>query len=236
MGGHAGRKRLFDKAPRRVATRGLRIGKHVSIKYRDPDTRALIYYEGKFVDKRVGKEDRDSYIELKDCLRIDKDDHVVERVDKLRLMEPYIEEAEVIEPREDRDPISATPLGPSAWNAAPATAEMPQGLHTAAAAWEPVDATAASMAPMQAVPMMQMPMMMAPQGMQMMPMQMGKAGMQAGMQAMPMMSMQAMPQMMGGMMPMMMPMGGMMMAMPGMAMPASMAPAAQRERSRSRGR
>ena len=60
------------------------------IKYKlAPDT--FIEYEGKIVDKRVGSEDKESYVELKDCLTLNPEGKIV-AIDKLkRLTDSYIE-------------------------------------------------------------------------------------------------------------------------------------------------
>ena len=51
----------------------------------------FIEYEGKIVDKRVGIEDKESYVELKDCLTLNADGKIV-HIDKMkRLTDSFIE-------------------------------------------------------------------------------------------------------------------------------------------------
>lgn len=67
-----------------------RLGSYVVIKYKiAPET--FVEYEGKIVDKRVGSEDKESYVELKDALTLNSDGKVV-HIDKMkRLTDSFIE-------------------------------------------------------------------------------------------------------------------------------------------------
>lgn len=203
--------------------KGLRIGSYVLICYRERRGHAeeKVDYEGFIEDKRVGWDNRESYVELKDCVRLNQNGEIVAREGKKRLIDAFIDDCEVID-KEDR------PLSPQL-----AAAEGSGG---------GMDASTASMAGgmpmgMAMVPMMGpgmpmgMPMAMGP-GMAMpmagaMPMQTGMTmGMPMGAAGMPM----AMGMPMGMAMPMGMPMAmGMMpmasmnpmadMGMPGGTMP-----------------
>ena len=82
-----------------VASRGsdvaraclLRLGSYVIIKYK-LGHETFIEYEGKIVDKRVGSEDKESYVELKDCLTLNPDGKIL-AIDKLkRLTDSFIED------------------------------------------------------------------------------------------------------------------------------------------------
>lgn len=205
---------MIGKGGRRMATRGFKMGTYVSIKYRDPDRahsmEPNMHYEGKICDKRVGGQDRESYVELKDCIRINEHGQVIARGDKKRLMDAFIEECEAVEPREDRTPIhekvpEPDPAMQLQFGGGMSMGQMPM-----------------CQMPMATMPMAQMPMQgmqmipigqMQGQGMSMVPVQMMPA---QGMQGMPMMQqmpmMQMMPmggqQMQGGQQMMMMPMGG----------------------------
>lgn len=60
------------------------------IKYKiAPET--FIEYEGKIVDKRVGSEDKESYVELKDCLTLNPEGKIVAIEKMKRLTDSFIE-------------------------------------------------------------------------------------------------------------------------------------------------
>ena len=116
LGGHQGYMKTFGPAGRgkkRFVTKGFkwlgrkwtqearecfwrcrallpRLGSYVVIKYKiAPET--FVEYEGKIVDKRVGSEDKESYVELKDALTLNSDGKVV-HIDKMkRLTDSFIE-------------------------------------------------------------------------------------------------------------------------------------------------
>ncbi|CAK9028976.1 unnamed protein product, partial [Durusdinium trenchii] len=93
LGGHQGYMKTFGPAGRgkkRFVTKGFKLGSYVVIKYKiAPGT--FIEYEGKIVDKRVGIEDKESYVELKDCLTLNADGKIV-HIDKMkRLTDSFIE-------------------------------------------------------------------------------------------------------------------------------------------------
>lgn len=67
-----------------------RLGSYVVIKYKiGPET--FIQYEGKIVDKRVGSEDKESYVELKDCLTLNPEGKIVAIEKMKRLTDSFIE-------------------------------------------------------------------------------------------------------------------------------------------------
>ncbi|CAE7257186.1 unnamed protein product, partial [Symbiodinium necroappetens] len=59
-------------------------------------------FEGTIADKRVGWDNRESYVELKECLRLNRDGEIVEVVGKKQLYDAFIEEVEVVEKTERR--------------------------------------------------------------------------------------------------------------------------------------
>merc|ERR1719399_2707624 len=85
-------------------TKGIRMGSYVRIYYRVPGkpgaTEQEILYEGKIVDKRVGGQDRESYVELENCMELDSEDRLVETTKRKRLSDAYIEHCKVVEKRE----------------------------------------------------------------------------------------------------------------------------------------
>lgn len=204
MGGGQGRKRVIGKGQRRMATRGFKLGSYVSISYRDPDRAHSmvpnIIYEGKIADKRVGHQDRESYVELKDCLVINEQGQVVAKGDRKRLMDAFIEECELAEPREDKTPIHLKPLEPepvTQFNFAAGSAsmdQMPMGQMVPVSSFMqsmhgmPTMVPIQMMQPMQAMPMHAMPVGADGQPMQMMMMPM-MTGQQMQAMQMPMMMM-----------------------------------------------
>lgn len=68
----------------------VRLGSYVVIKYKiAPET--FIEYEGKIVDKRVGSEDKESYVELKDALTLNAEGKIVAIEKMKRLTDSFIE-------------------------------------------------------------------------------------------------------------------------------------------------
>ncbi|CAJ1348080.1 unnamed protein product [Effrenium voratum] len=111
LGGHQGYMKTFGPAGRgkkRFVTKGFKLGSYVIIKYKlAPDT--FIEYEGKIVDKRVGSEDKESYVELKDCLTLNPEGKIV-AIDKLkRLTDSYIEECRFTQKRQTPPEIEVAP-------------------------------------------------------------------------------------------------------------------------------
>ncbi|CAE7176497.1 unnamed protein product [Symbiodinium pilosum] len=102
LGGHQGYTKTFGPAGRgkkRFVTKGFKLGSYVIIKYK-LGHETFIEYEGKIVDKRVGSEDKESYVELKDCLTLNSDGKIL-AIDKLkRLTDSFIEECRFAEKRE----------------------------------------------------------------------------------------------------------------------------------------
>eukprot|EP00913_Durusdinium_trenchii_P017393 g16351.t1 len=56
-------------------------------------------YEGKLVDKRIGGEDRESFITLKDCLVFDLWGRFVEKLKSKKLIDAYVQTCEHAEKR-----------------------------------------------------------------------------------------------------------------------------------------
>ncbi|CAK9014374.1 Uncharacterized protein SCF082_LOCUS12326 [Durusdinium trenchii] len=110
LGGHQGYMKTFGPAGRgkkRFVTKGFKLGSYVVIKYKiAPGT--FIEYEGKIVDKRVGIEDKESYVELKDCLTLNADGKIV-HIDKMkRLTDSFIEDCRFTEKRTEAPQIEVT--------------------------------------------------------------------------------------------------------------------------------
>jgi len=157
------------------------MGQYVAITYKE--SMQLVRYEGTLCDKRIGSTERESYIELKDCRRIERD-MIVAKEGTKRFVDSFVEECVVAEPRPEPPPQQAFPQA------------FPQGGAMAGMGMMPM------MMPMNMMGMQVMQPMMGMQGMQ---------GMQ-GMHGMGMMMPPGgTPTGMGGMMPMMgmpmMPMG-----------------------------
>jgi len=229
LGGQPGAAPRAGKgqSKRRMHLKGLRMGSYVLISYREKRPGHLdekVDYEGTLVDKRVGWENRESYVELKDCLQLNDRGEIVAREDKKRLIDAFIEDCDIIEKVE-------RPLSPELAKAEGAGGFSPLGvaLFEAAVKGTSVDggscSSATGMMPMAAMGMGgMMPMAMAGG------VPMAMAGMQAGMPT----GMQAgvptgmpcgMPMAMGMGMPMTMVPMGMSAGMPmGMAMPMGMTP------------
>eukprot|EP00435_Cladocopium_sp_Y103_P065115 s1168_g27.t1 len=180
LGGVQGYMKTFGppgRGKKRFVTKGFKLGSYVVIKYKiAPET--FIEYEGKIVDKRVGSEDKESYVELKDCLTLNPEGKIVAIEKMKRLTDSFIEECRFTDKRTETPQIEVTP-------------EQPE---------EKADEESSSVMPgMMPMPGM-LPNMMMP-GMMMPGMMMPMAGMLPTMMpAMPMMPMMA------GMMPMAMSM------------------------------
>ncbi|CAE7823232.1 unnamed protein product [Symbiodinium sp. CCMP2592] len=91
---------------RRMLLKGLRLGAHVSIRYREKKGPGVfeerLDFEGTIADKRVGWDNRESYVELKECFRLNRDGEIIEMVGKKQLYDAFIEEVEVVEKTERR--------------------------------------------------------------------------------------------------------------------------------------
>ncbi|CAE7546018.1 unnamed protein product [Symbiodinium sp. CCMP2456] len=226
-GGVAGAAPRGGKGPgqRRMLLKGLRLGAHVSIRYREKKGPGVfeerLDFEGTIADKRVGWDNRESYVELKECLRLNREGEIIEVVGKKQLYDAFIEEVEVVEKTERR--LSAELRAARQAKAKAKKALGPPGAVPVQTKGEDSDSDDGP------VPGMLPGLMfgMGPMGMGMMPMG-GLCGMPLGMGFMPM--------------PVAMP-----VAMPGMAMPGPMAcpavpacaagaPAPNRETARSRSR
>jgi len=165
-----------------MMTKGLRMGSYVRICYQEKGPGHVddkCDYEGTIVDKRIGGQDRESYVELQDCIRIGSYGEIIAKEKKKRFIDAFIVECGVTDKVE-------RPLGGELAN-------------TQASSW---DATAmmSGFAPMMGMAnMANMPMMMSGMGngMQMMPMQMCPGGMGMAM-PMSMMGMSGMPMSMMG--------------------------------------
>ncbi|CAE7323574.1 unnamed protein product, partial [Symbiodinium pilosum] len=86
--------------------KGLRLGAHVAIRYREKRGFGVLEerldYEGTIADKRVGWDNRESYVELKECIRLNRDGEIIEIVGRKQLYDAFIEEVEVVEKAERR--------------------------------------------------------------------------------------------------------------------------------------
>ncbi|CAE7228587.1 unnamed protein product [Symbiodinium sp. CCMP2592] len=151
LGGHQGYTKTFGPAGRgkkRFVTKGFKLGSYVIIKYK-LGHETFIEYEGKIVDKRVGSEDKESYVELKDCLTLNPDGKIL-AIDRLkRLTDSFIEECRFAEKRETTPQVEVTPDG-EASQADPEASEAAAGM------------LMPGMMPM--MPGMMMPPMMMPPG------------------------------------------------------------------------
>ncbi|CAE7251547.1 unnamed protein product [Symbiodinium natans] len=107
-GGVAGAAPRGGKGPgqRRMLLKGLRMGAHVFIRYREKKGPGVVEerldFEGTIADKRVGWDNRESYVELKECIRLNRDGEIIEIVGKKQLFDAFIEEVEVVEKTERR--------------------------------------------------------------------------------------------------------------------------------------
>eukprot|EP00441_Pelagodinium_beii_P043863 CAMPEP_0197641392 /NCGR_PEP_ID=MMETSP1338-20131121/15377_1 /TAXON_ID=43686 ORGANISM="Pelagodinium beii, Strain RCC1491" /NCGR_SAMPLE_ID=MMETSP1338 /ASSEMBLY_ACC=CAM_ASM_000754 /LENGTH=200 /DNA_ID=CAMNT_0043214371 /DNA_START=80 /DNA_END=678 /DNA_ORIENTATION=+ len=106
-GGVSGAPPRGGKGPgqRRMLLKGLRMGAHVFIAYKEkqggPGAREERNdFEGTIVDKRVGWDNRESYVELKECIRLNADKEIIEEVGKIKLIDAFIEDVQVIEKEE----------------------------------------------------------------------------------------------------------------------------------------
>lgn len=112
LGGQPGWQRTFGKGKKRFITKGIKIGSYVIITYRVPNNKFghaedAADYEGKIIDKRVGSDDRESYVELKDALRLNPSGQCV-RIEKTkRLYDAYIEDCKATEKR--TEPVEVVP-------------------------------------------------------------------------------------------------------------------------------
>mmetsp|Transcript_17964 Transcript_17964/g.42177 ORF Transcript_17964/g.42177 Transcript_17964/m.42177 type:complete len:202 (+) Transcript_17964:25-630(+) len=152
LGGHQGYTKTFGPAGRgkkRFVTKGFKLGSYVIIKYK-LGHETFIEYEGKIVDKRVGSEDKESYVELKDCLTLNPDGKIL-AIDKLkRLTDSFIEECRFAEKRETTPQVEVTPDGEASQADPEASEEAAAGM------------LMPGMMPM--MPGMMMPSMMMPPG------------------------------------------------------------------------
>lgn len=99
------------RGKKRFVTKGFKLGSYVVIKYKiGPET--FIEYEGKIVDKRVGSEDKESYVELKDCLTLNPEGKIVAIEKMKRLTDSFIEECRFTEKRTETPQIEVTPEQP----------------------------------------------------------------------------------------------------------------------------
>eukprot|EP00441_Pelagodinium_beii_P036722 CAMPEP_0197628816 /NCGR_PEP_ID=MMETSP1338-20131121/6953_1 /TAXON_ID=43686 ORGANISM="Pelagodinium beii, Strain RCC1491" /NCGR_SAMPLE_ID=MMETSP1338 /ASSEMBLY_ACC=CAM_ASM_000754 /LENGTH=160 /DNA_ID=CAMNT_0043199815 /DNA_START=86 /DNA_END=564 /DNA_ORIENTATION=+ len=109
-GGVSGAVRTFGKgqSQRKMPTRGVKLGSYVRVHYRLPGKQStgqeedMHDYEGKLVNKRIGAEDRESFVELKECLQFDLDGNFLGMEKTRRLIDAFIEKCEVCE---KRDPL-----------------------------------------------------------------------------------------------------------------------------------
>mmetsp|Transcript_115180 Transcript_115180/g.332713 ORF Transcript_115180/g.332713 Transcript_115180/m.332713 type:complete len:268 (+) Transcript_115180:135-938(+) len=236
---------------RKMPLKGLRKGGYIFVSYKEKKAPGMIEekveYEGVIVDKRVGWDNRESYVELDECVRLNAEGQIVAREGRKKLFDAFIDECEEVEKAERAlSPELAAAEGVNKAGGADSADETARAMMNMAAAMAPnveamlaMGAAAAASASNPMAPAMGMPM-----GCGMMPM---------GMMPMGMMPMGMMPMGMMGMMPMQMQMGmgtpmGMMAmpTMPGAGMcggASAPADAAQpdasnrqaRSRSRSRG-
>lgn len=106
LGGQPGSTRVVGKGQRRLMTKGIKMGSYVRIAYRVRSVHGSnqaeedIDYEGTIVDKRIGGQDRESYVELKNALRLDAKGRVVACEKTKRLTDAFIESCQVVEKRD----------------------------------------------------------------------------------------------------------------------------------------
>lgn len=217
MGGNPGAARIVGKGTRRLMTKGIRMGSFVRVIYREPKeagkSEKETIVEGKLCDKRVGGQDRESYVELADCMELDAEDRLISVEKKRRVCDAFIELCKVVE---KRDPAELEP--------APKPVEELAVGNTAVQALNAMPGMMPDMMPTGMQPG-SMPGMMTGSGMGAGAMSdMMSGGMQGMMPGM-MPGMMQNPMMMRGMMPggMMMPMMSGMMPM-GMGSPMGMMP------------
>ncbi|CAE7279014.1 unnamed protein product [Symbiodinium sp. CCMP2592] len=106
MGGSAGATRVIGKGQRRLMTKGIKMGSWVAVSYRVPikqeiDENDTGHYEGRIIDKRIGGQDRESFIELKDVLKVDIDGNIIGKEKQKRLIDAFIEDCKVIDKRDE---------------------------------------------------------------------------------------------------------------------------------------
>eukprot|EP00438_Fugacium_kawagutii_P017377 Skav201557 [mRNA] locus=scaffold1616:320852:321515:+ [translate_table: standard] len=82
-------------------TKGIKMGSWIAVSYRVPikqeiDENDTGHYEGRIVDKRIGGQDwakdRESFIELKDVLKVDVEGNVIGKEKHKRLIDAFIED------------------------------------------------------------------------------------------------------------------------------------------------
>lgn len=106
LGGQPGAAPRGARGPgkRRMLLKGLKLGSNVLIIYREKQNpgaiEVKITFEGTIADKRVGWDNRESYVELNDCLRLNSKGEILAREGKKRLMDAFIDECEVVEKTE----------------------------------------------------------------------------------------------------------------------------------------
>jgi len=98
MGGNPGAQPRAGKgnSQRKMPLKGLRMGSFVLICYREKRGHQdeKVDYEGTIVDKRVGWDNRESYVELKDCVKLNRDGEIIAREGKKKLIDAFIDDCE----------------------------------------------------------------------------------------------------------------------------------------------
>eukprot|EP00930_Biecheleria_cincta_P102424 TRINITY_DN94157_c0_g1_i1.p1 TRINITY_DN94157_c0_g1~~TRINITY_DN94157_c0_g1_i1.p1 ORF type:complete len:270 (-),score=62.28 TRINITY_DN94157_c0_g1_i1:24-833(-) len=113
-GGVAGAVRTGGKGQRRMMTRGIKLGSYVRLMYRLPGKMSISQeedmhdYEGKLVNKRIGAEDRESYVELKDCLKFSLEGKFLGAEKTRRFIDAFIDKCEVCEKRDPQPQLDET--------------------------------------------------------------------------------------------------------------------------------
>jgi len=104
MGGQPGAVWRAGKGVRRLMTKGIKIGSYVRITYNVPSKPGQPqeegFYEGKLVDKRIGADKHESFVELQECIRLDSRGRFVGHEKSKRFVDAYIEEVTITEKRE----------------------------------------------------------------------------------------------------------------------------------------
>jgi len=89
---------------RKMPLKGLRKGGYILVSYREKKAPGQldekVDYEGKIIDKRVGWDNRESYVELEDCIRLNAEGEIVAKEGNKRLFDAFIEDCEEVEKTE----------------------------------------------------------------------------------------------------------------------------------------
>jgi len=100
-GGKGSGKKGGFPSRRKMPLKGLRKGWHIMMLYRERPDGALLdqkyYYEGTITDKRVGWDNRESYVELSGCLKLNEEGEIISKEGTKRLFDAFIDECDEVE-------------------------------------------------------------------------------------------------------------------------------------------